>query len=60
MNNTDMKNLAPKAVWEHFYSLTQIPRPSGKKEEVSAFLAEYGKSLGLETIVDTIGNVIIR
>ena len=55
-----MKNLAPKAVWEHFYSLTQIPRPSGKKEEVSAFLAEYGKSLGLETIVDTIGNVIIR
>ena len=55
-----MKNLAPKAVWEHFYSLTQIPRPSGKKEEISAFLAEYGKSLGLETIVDTIGNVIIR
>ena len=55
-----MKNLAPKAVWEHFYSLTQIPRPSGKKEEVSAFLAAYGKSLGLETIVDTIGNVIIR
>ena len=55
-----MKNLTPKAVWEHFYSLTQIPRPSGKKEEVSAFLAEYGKSLGLETIVDTIGNVIIR
>ena len=55
-----MKNLSPKAVWEHFYSLTQIPRPSGKKEEVSAFLAEYGKSLGLETIVDEIGNVIIR
>ena len=55
-----MKNLAPKAVWEHFYSLTLIPRPSGKKEEVSAFLAAYGKSLGLETIVDTIGNVIIR
>ncbi len=55
-----MKNLSPKAVWEHFYSLTQIPRPSGKKEEVSAFLAEFGKSLGLETIVDNIGNVIIR
>ncbi len=55
-----MKNLSPKAVWEHFYSLTQIPRPSGKKEDVSAFLADYGKSLGLETIVDEIGNVIIR
>ena len=55
-----MKNLAPKAVWENFYSLTQIPRPSGKKEEVTAFLADYGRKLGLETIVDAMGNVIIR
>jgi dipeptidase D len=55
-----MKNLQPTAVWEQFYHLTQIPRPSGKKEAVCAFLAQYGKNLGLETIVDTIGNVIIR
>ena len=55
-----MKNLQPKSLWENFYSLTQIPRPSGKKEEISAFLANYGRSLGLETIVDEIGNVIIR
>ena len=55
-----MKNLQPQAVWSNFHSLTQIPRPSGKKEEVSAFLAEFGRSLGLETIVDSIGNVIIR
>ena len=55
-----MKNLIPQGVWSHFHSLTQIPRPSGKKEEVSAFLADYGRSLGLETIVDAIGNVIIR
>ena len=55
-----MKNLQPQAVWNHFHSLTQIPRPSGKKEEVTAFLAEFGRSLGLETIVDNMGNVIIR
>ena len=55
-----MKNLEPKGVWTNFYSLTQIPRPSGKKQEISAFLANYGRSLGLETIVDQIGNVIIR
>ncbi len=55
-----MKNLEPKSLWENFHSLTQIPRPSGKKEEISAFLANYGRSLGLETIVDEIGNVIIR
>ncbi len=55
-----MKNLEPKGVWTNFYSLTQIPRPSGKKQEISDFLANYGRSLGLETIVDQIGNVIIR
>ena len=55
-----MKNLEPKKLWENFHSLTQIPRPSGKKEEVSAFLANYGRSLGLETIVDEMGNVLIR
>ena len=37
-----MKNLIPQGVWSNFHSLTQIPRPSGKKEEISAFLANYG------------------
>ena len=55
-----MKNLQPQGLWSNFYDLTQIPRPSGQKEAVSAFLANYGRSLGLETIVDGIGNVIIR
>lgn len=55
-----MKNLQPQGLWSKFYDLTQIPRPSGQKEAVSAFLANYGRSLGLETIVDGIGNVIIR
>ena len=55
-----MKNLQPQGLWSNFYDLTRIPRPSGQKEEVSAFLANYGRSLGLETIVDEIGNVIIR
>ncbi len=55
-----LNNLEPKGVWSNFHSLTQIPRPSGKKKEISDFLANYGRSLGLETIVDQIGNVIIR
>ncbi len=56
----DIIDLKPKRVWKHFYSLTRIPRPSKKEEKIRAFLAEYGKKLGLETIVDEIGNVIIR
>ncbi len=55
-----MRNLQPQGVWENFYRLTQIPRPSGHKEQIAAFLVEYGKSLGLETLQDEIGNVLIR
>ena len=55
-----MKNLEPKGVWNSFYSLTQIPRPSGKRKEIADFLVSYGKSLGLETLQDAIGNVLIR
>lgn len=55
-----LEQLNPQAIWKNFHALTQIPRPSGKKDEISKFLAEYGKSLGLETITDRIGNVIIR
>ncbi|MBQ7996844.1 MAG: aminoacyl-histidine dipeptidase [Paludibacteraceae bacterium] len=55
-----MKNQEPKALWASFYSLTQIPRPSGKRKEIADFLVNYGKSLGLETLQDEIGNVLIR
>lgn len=53
-------SLAPQNVWKHFYSLTQIPRPSGHMEKVTNFLVDFGKGLGLETFVDEVGNVIIR
>ncbi|MDR2836684.1 MAG: aminoacyl-histidine dipeptidase [Bacteroidales bacterium] len=53
-------NLKPEIVWKHFYSLTQIPRPSKHEEKVIKFMKEFGEGLGLETIVEEVGNVIIR
>lgn len=53
-------NLKPESVWNYFYQLTQIPRPSKHEEKVQDFMVNFGKSLGLETIKDEIGNVIIR
>ncbi len=60
MNSNDIRQLEPKALWQHFYSLTQVPRPSGKKEPIATFLEDFGKSLGLETLRDQIGNVLVR
>lgn len=53
-------DLAPQNVWKHFYSLTQIPRPSGHMEKITEFLVNFGNSLGLKTFVDDAGNVILR
>lgn len=55
-----IKELEPKVIWENFYALTQIPRPSKKEKQIIAYMEKFGKDLGLETIVDEIGNVIIR
>jgi len=52
--------LDPEKVWKNFYSLTQIPRPSGKEKEVADFVKKFGEKLGLYTYVDQVGNVIIR
>ncbi len=52
--------LQPVEVWRHFEKLCAIPRPSGHLEKVTRYVVEFGRSLGLETIVDTAGNVLIR
>ena len=58
--STQIFELDPKVIWRNFYSLTQIPRPSKKEEQVIAFMKKFGEDLGLETIVDEVGNVIIK
>lgn len=56
----EVKNLEPKALWNSFASLNAIPRASKKEEQVIAFMIAFGKELGLETIKDPIGNVVIK
>ncbi|MFO7668366.1 MAG: aminoacyl-histidine dipeptidase, partial [Bacteroidales bacterium] len=57
---SDIKKLEPMVVWNHFHALTQIPRPSKNEAEVIAYMKKFGEKLGLETIVDEVGNVIIK
>ena len=60
MESKDIRQLQPVAVWQNFYDLCQVPHPSGKKKEVGEFVMNFGKALGLETLQDEIGNVLIR
>jgi len=57
---SDIRNLEPKVLWNHFVDLNAIPRPSKKEERVIQFMVDFGKKLDLETSVDKVGNVIIR
>lgn len=56
----EVRNLEPKALWNHFADLNAVPRPSKKEERVIQFMLDFGKSLGLDTRKDAIGNVIIK
>lgn len=58
--SNEISKLTPSEVWANFYELTRIPRPSHHEEQVQQFVFDFGKSLGLETIKDEAGNVIIR
>ncbi|EFK56745.1 aminoacyl-histidine dipeptidase [Sphingobacterium spiritivorum] len=58
--NQEILQLQPQSIWKNFNALNAVPRASKKEERVIAFIQDFGKSLGLETITDKTGNVVIR
>ncbi len=58
--SSEIRNLEPKALWNKFADLNEVPRPSKKEERVIEFMMNFGKKLGLETLKDETGNVIIK
>lgn len=56
----NVRDLEPKAVWNHFEDLNAVPRPSKKEERVIAFMQNFAKSLNLDYETDAAGNVIVR
>ncbi len=56
----NISNLEPRALWKYFHVLTQIPRPSKNEGAAINFVEEEGKKLGLETIKDDVGNIVVR
>ena len=56
----DKTSLEPKMVFDYFLQLCEIPHGSKNEAQISAFLQEFGKNLGYETIADEVGNVLIK
>jgi len=58
--SSEIRQLEPQRLWNKFVDLNAVPRPSKKEERVIKFMKDFGTNLGLETIEDEVGNVIIK
>ena len=58
--SSDIKQLQPQGLWANFAALNAVPRASKKEDRVIQFAKKFGENLGLETLVDEVGNVIIK
>lgn len=56
----DLGNLEPQALWNNFIALNAVPRASREEERIINFMIAFGNQLGLETIKDHMGNVVIK
>ena len=57
---SEIKNLKPECIWRNFYSLTQVPRPSGHLENIQSFLLDFARQAGVEAFKDPAGNIVMR
>jgi dipeptidase D len=55
-----IEQLKPERLWHYFLEVCKIPRPSKREEKIAQYLRDFGKAMGLETLTDETGNVLIR
>jgi dipeptidase D len=56
----DLQNIEPFRLWQIFRQISLIPRPSRHEDKIQEWAENFGKSLGLDTVRDEAGNIIIR
>ena len=50
----------PAHLWEHFYQISQIPRPSKQEVAVRQYVIDQAEGLGFPYQLDGEGNIVIR
>lgn len=56
----EIKDLKPQGLWQNFYAITRVPRPSGHLDAIRDFLMDFAKKNNIEAFIDNAGNVIYR
>lgn len=60
MSKSAIEGLEPKLVWEYFYGITQVPRPSKKEEKIRAHVREFAAKNNFNFEEDKVGNIVIK
>lgn len=50
----------PAPLWEHFYRITQIPRPSRQEAAVRQYVIDEAERAGHSWQTDAVGNLVVR
>ncbi|MCX6149729.1 MAG: aminoacyl-histidine dipeptidase [Ignavibacteriales bacterium] len=59
MSNKAIEGIQPELLWERFYEISQIPRPSKKEGKVIEYLKDVANELNLPFKEDAVGNIVI-
>jgi dipeptidase D len=60
MTSPEIRALEPALLWNCFADLNAVPRPSKREQRVVAFVRDFAHRYGLESLLDSAGNVIIK
>jgi dipeptidase D len=50
---------SPEHIWEHFYQITQVPRPSGQEQAIREHIVALADARNLEYKIDSVGNLVV-
>lgn len=60
MARNAIEGLKPQLLWENFYKLTQVPRPSKKEEKVLELVKQFADENNFQYKQDATGNIVIK
>lgn len=58
MSRSAIEGIEPKILWDRFYGISQIPRPSKKEEKIREHLKNLLKELNVDFKEDKVGNIL--
>lgn len=59
MSRKAIEGLQPEILWNRFYEITQVPRPSKKEGKILSYLKDWAKDNNFTWKEDKVGNLVV-